>query len=230
MQRFPFRMTRRVTTSSRRGCSKSGVPSLSKVADRSTRCVTGRVEKAGMLIIRTRDFFWCMMARPLFRSRKSSTCILDYDRNLLAITKDGSTLLLHHDPGGAPRQCGDLDARTKQIASTVERALRPRGSHDGNNGTRQPDLPHTSLAIALEMFGPYELYMLVICIFSILVLAAEHPTASSGDDEAGARVYGHGVVCSLLRRFSCAVSSGPPTSGVISFEAGGSTSRQRSIN
>jgi len=31
----------------------------------------------------------------------------------------------------------------------------------------------TSLAIALEMFGPYELYMLVMCIFSILVLAAD---------------------------------------------------------
>jgi len=31
----------------------------------------------------------------------------------------------------------------------------------------------SSLSIALEMFGPYELYMLVLCVFSILVLAAD---------------------------------------------------------
>lgn len=30
-----------------------------------------------------------------------------------------------------------------------------------------------SLATALEMFGPYELYMLVLCVFSLLVLAAD---------------------------------------------------------
>src|SRR6185503_16332069 len=37
------------------------------------------------------------------------------------------------------------------------------------NGTAR----RSSLSIALEMFGPYELYMLFLCVFSIFVLAAD---------------------------------------------------------
>src|SRR5262245_63782279 len=38
----------------------------------------------------------------------------------------------------------------------------------------------TSLVMAIETFGPYELYMLVLCVFAILVLGADIVLPLSG--------------------------------------------------